>query len=204
MSDGFITSIAPTTFDRLPKLESLYLQNSFGNSWSQDWGGDGILRREAFSELGKLKVLVLSNNRIKGVEKGAFAALGNLKKLDLSGNILCGSTERCDESLVLSGAFDGLKSLEELYLGGNTILGTLKSDLFADLVKLKTLHVQGCRLGSFEAGTLWSQPELLSLDLSRNRIGNLDDDVFKKSTELEQLDLSRNQLEQISAGLMAP
>uniref|UniRef100_A0A8C2D4Y6 Peroxidasin n=1 Tax=Cyprinus carpio TaxID=7962 RepID=A0A8C2D4Y6_CYPCA len=102
-------------------------------------------------------ILLLNNNHIRRIPRGAFEDLENLKYLYLYKNEI----QAIDRE-----AFKGLVSLEQLYLHFNNI-ESLEPESFSHLPKLERLSLQGCmfshdntddtRLNLLEDGTLMIQ-----------------------------------------------
>ena len=97
--------------------------------------------RGALKGLSNLELLVLSGNKITLIAPGAFEDLKSLRRLDLGGNRL---------TALLNGTFDGFGSLQQLSLASNRFQRPMNSRLFRDLVNLNALDVSSCSLDSFD------------------------------------------------------
>ncbi|KAK5888474.1 hypothetical protein CesoFtcFv8_014566 [Champsocephalus esox] len=190
-------TVLPGMFDSLKKLETLQMK------------GNVISNLPAFLllHLHNLRVLDLSQNKIRDVKRETFSGPAKLEILKLNNNLISNLT---------SDLFHNVSQLEELHMEGNNI-SELADDSFSVLTKLKVLNLRGNLLTSFSGKlfgfnapnlkelnlkgnmltTLSSLSSLTSLTdfiLSSNQLSDLPEDTFRNVTALENLDLSENQL----------
>jgi Leucine-rich repeat (LRR) protein len=140
---------------------------------------------DAFVGLDRLKVLVLSGNKISdiGNNGGLFRNLSGLKILDLSFNRLI---------RINVGDFDGLANLSHLELDGNE-LERLDANVFSELRALETLNLEKCQLTRLHANAFIGLTSLKELILKKCDLGpELDPLVFRNLHSLNKLDLSGN------------
>lgn len=117
---------------------------------------------QSFSHLPKLSVLLLSNNRIRYIDKDAFANLQYLHTLNLSNN---------DIVYLNSSIFHELQNLSILILTGNK-LTNIPLDLFSGLSKLEILNLNRNQLRNFSSvvHSISNLKGLKKLDISFNRL----------------------------------
>ncbi|KAI7806435.1 toll-like receptor 21 [Triplophysa rosa] len=120
---------------------------------------------QAFQHLPNLSSLVLNNNQLGNIDKGAFINLTELKTLNLSCNNL---------SSLHRDVFGDVYNIRELLLGSNK-LTDIDSLLFSNLTNLKTLDLRRNRLNHFSAlvESITHLPSLTKLDLSFNHLTTL-------------------------------
>ena len=97
--------------------------------------------RGALQGLSSLQLLILSGNKITLIAPGAFEGLRSVRRINLGGNRL---------TALSNGTFDGLGSLQQLSLASNRFQRPLERRLFRDLVNLSALDVSSCSLDSFD------------------------------------------------------
>ncbi|KAJ9703007.1 hypothetical protein PVL29_004669 [Vitis rotundifolia] len=162
----------------LPKLSYLDL------SWNQLVGK--LPKR--LSQLKKFTQLHLYSNELQGSIPASFGTLKNLNEMSLRSNELSGS-------LLIS--FGQLSELVDLDVSWNRLTGILSKEHFSKLSKLKTFWIQE---NSGLVLNLWSQKEVLFLDLSNASISSSIPNWFWNiSSNLWSLSLLNNQL-QVSFG----
>lgn len=118
-----------------------------------------------FQHLPNLNSLVLDDNQVVKIDKGAFINLTQLKTLNVSCN---------DLSSLHRDVFGNLYNLRDLLLGSNQ-LDDIDTFLFSNLKNLKTLDLRRNHLNNFTAlvESITSLPSLTKLDLSYNQLTTL-------------------------------
>uniref|UniRef100_A0A3Q3XDC2 LRRNT domain-containing protein n=1 Tax=Mola mola TaxID=94237 RepID=A0A3Q3XDC2_MOLML len=166
-----IKTVLPGIFEGLTQLKTLQMK---GNIISD-------LPTSLFINLRNLRVLDLSQNKIRGVAGEAFSGL--LTELHLEWNKI----SELDDHV-----FFGLTKLKVLKLRGN-LLTTFSDEVFGfEASSLEELNLKGNRLR--ELSSLGRLTSLNGITLSSNQLSNLPEDIFRNVTALEYLDLSENQL----------
>ena len=135
-----------------------------------------------FDGLGKLKYLMLYENRISALPEDVFDGLGKLKYLKLYENRI---------SALPEDVFDGLNNLSHLYLVGNEI-SALPEDVFDGLGNLRELYLNGNRISALPEDVFDGLGNLKKLYLGGNRITVLPEDIFNGLNSLVLLWLPEN------------
>ena len=172
------------------------------------------LLENAFISSPKLQILKISKTRLVKIESDAFLGVNQLEFLDMSANNLGGtnipgkalSKMAKLETLLLNNnkiskiktgdpLFKGLESLKTLDLSHNDC-GQIPSDIFTGLGNLRTLYLEGNKLGdslSNSGSELFSDlGNLTSLHLESNLIKTLPASLFKGLKSLKNMGLSSN------------
>ncbi|KAJ1273053.1 hypothetical protein BS78_06G250700 [Paspalum vaginatum] len=152
----------------------------------------GPLQNIAFSNLKKLRTLVLASNQLNGSIPSSLFELPHLEILDLSGNLLQGHIPISSSSSILT-------SLKSLKLSANNLNGTFDFFWLRNCTMLKIIDLSGNAYLSVDVGFRGLVPsfQLRSLKLSRC---NLDKSITEgpnflvTQRHLEILDLSENKL----------
>jgi Leucine-rich repeat (LRR) protein len=147
------TDIALGTFDNLPRLKFLYLNN---NKIKE-------LQPGLFNNLLGLQELLLNNNKIRELKLGTFNNLSKLHLLYLNNNQI---------QELQPGVFNNLLRLQELLLNNNKIR-ELKLDTFNNLPKLHELYLGINQIQELQPGVFNNLPNLRMLFLSGNQISRL-------------------------------
>ncbi|CAB3981447.1 leucine-rich repeats and immunoglobulin-like domains 1 [Paramuricea clavata] len=212
LSNNQIRSIPPTALKDLPSLRRLKLD---GNNLTEL----PEIKCPSLKTL-DLKVLKLSNNKIKVLKVATFSNL-KVKRLYLNGNLL--------ESVTRQWMF-GMRTLEYLRLDNNKIANisttswkancceklkyinlahnNLKRILFdsnknydanfMNLDKLETLNLGSNKIFDISDGAFKDLKKLRILDLSNNRISLVENSTFKKLPSLEMLDMRNNPIVEVT------
>ncbi|KAJ1273149.1 hypothetical protein BS78_06G258300 [Paspalum vaginatum] len=152
----------------------------------------GPLQNIAFSNLKKLRTLILASNQLNGSIPSSLFELPHLEILDLSGNFLQGHIPISSSSSILT-------SLKSLKLSANNLNGTFDFFWLRNCTMLKIIDLSGNAYLSVDVGFRGLVPsfQLMSLKLSRC---NLDESITEgpnflgTQRHLEMLDLSENKL----------
>ena len=172
-------------FHRLPRLRRVDLSNNQIRSFHS----------EAFSETPLVEELLLANNRINRVTDVSFMidSLPYLRFLDLSKNLI---------GDIPYGALRGYPALERLYLSENQIT-ELSQDAFQDLPSLTSLLLDQNKLTSRSiAGSVFSLPNLKTLDVSLNKLSTISRRLLDSLSSLKRLDFSNNGISEIEEGAL--
>lgn len=160
-----------------------------GSGWANDsnWLSDkplGEWRGVVTGPSGRVEMLLLRDNRLRGGIPEEIAQLESLRVLDLSGNSLSGKlppvlglVEGLQSLALARNAFAGsippelgsLAKLEYLNLSSNQLGGPIPPEI-AGLSRLHALRVSGNQLTGEIPSDLWRLPEIAILDLSSNRL----------------------------------
>ncbi|XP_043941387.1 podocan [Protopterus annectens] len=205
LQNNRISKIPKEVLLRLPKLETLNLQNN--NLTSNG------LPEEAFTSLTHLNYLYLANNKLTIAPKylpstlvSADFAANNLAKvypLTFGQKPNLRSVYLHNNKLTDAGLpdpmFNGSDSVEILILSSNFLKYVPKNLPSA----LNKLHLKSNKLQKIPTGAFTNLHDLRELYLQNNYITNegIDDETFTKLSSMEYLDLSSNNLTQIPAGL---
>ncbi|XP_068951669.1 toll-like receptor 9 [Petaurus breviceps papuanus] len=150
---------------------------------------------DAFSHLGALEGLVLSDNSLSQLDSRWFQNLGNLTVLDLSGNFL-------SEDITNTTAFQSLTKLKKLKLSFNYHKKVSYAQLhlapsFQNLTSLEVLDMTGIFFRSLTLATiqpLLGLPSLRKLLLPMNFISKAELSIFGLFRSLKYVDLSENKV----------
>ena len=162
-------------FPYLPKLIFLDLSNNHMKK---------INNFRLFTNIQKLKHLILYNNQLKTLEPGSFSGLISLDNLDLGFNQI---------SSIQPHAFVGLNHLKELNLRGNR-LTNISNDWFKSVFDIRELDLSQNLLSVIEANILAPLTNLYSLNLADNKVRQIDLEAFRGLEKLKMLNLSNNQI----------
>ncbi|XP_010221734.1 PREDICTED: TLR4 interactor with leucine rich repeats, partial [Tinamus guttatus] len=202
-------SLPPRAFERLGRLEELYLGNNLLPA----------LAPGTLSALAKLRVLYVNDNEIGRLSAASFSGLGSLVKLRLDGNELGSLGDSTFSGLLkllylhlesnrirwLSrGAFTGLAKLRFLDLSGNQQSSLRHPDIFGPLRSLHTLLLASNSLQQLAGGLFQHLPGLAKLSLSGNRLSHLAPDAFVGLGLLKELRLEGNMLSHLPTALLEP
>ena len=180
------TGIAPDTFNNLPKLISLFLDN---NEIIE-------LQSYKFNNLPELRSLYLDNNNIQKLHYDTFYNLPKLNILNLKNN-------QIQELQV--GIFNNLPNLRSLYLYYNQIQ-ELQLGIFDNLQNLNILNLRNNRIqelphGIFTKGTFGNNlPNLQELSLDNNYLSKLQSGIFNNLPKLEHIQLNNNRIQELQPG----
>lgn len=141
-----------------------------------------IFSSSEFHGLGRLRLLDLSGNIIKGIEEGILKGCDNLQELLLDRNSL---------TAVPSSSLNGPRALKVLSLTHNRI-GVVRTAAFQSQQSLESLNLSHNLLVTLEARSLAGLSHLRYLYLAHNRLTRFNSDVFHGAENLELLDLSEN------------
>ena len=169
----------PAEIALLSELSTLIIQ-------TRRFSGDkiplgGTLPQE-LGQLTKLKVLILSNNEIRGNLPKQYSTLQNLEVLDLSDNQL-------DD--FIPDSYGDLTSLKKLVLSRNQLRGNIPESL-GRLIKLDELDLSSNRLNGVIPDSLGNLIGLRSLNLQKNQLSGLIPSSLEKLTFLIWLSLAEN------------
>ncbi|XP_047120484.1 insulin-like growth factor-binding protein complex acid labile subunit [Schistocerca piceifrons] len=146
-------------------------------------------------DLYEVRLLDLSDNRIRSVHSGAFSNMRQLQRLSLARNILTELNKK---------VFSGLSSLEFIDLAQNQ-LKSLQVDSFTSVESLHFLNLSGNAIEKIEPRALFAfAPNLQVLDLSHNKLTTLEENVFHGLSGLTELYLSGNSLQTLDLAMLAP
>ncbi|XP_049834588.1 slit homolog 1 protein-like isoform X3 [Schistocerca gregaria] len=146
-------------------------------------------------DLYEVRLLDLSDNRIRSVHSGAFSNMRQLQRLSLARNILTELNKK---------VFSGLSSLEFIDLAQNQ-LKSLQVDSFTSVESLHFLNLSGNAIENIEPRALFAfAPNLQVLDLSHNKLTTLEEKMFHGLSGLTELYLSGNSLQTLDLGVLAP
>ena len=162
-------------FPYLPKLILLDLSNNHLKR---------INNYRLFTNIQKLKHLVLFNNQLKTLEAGSFSGLISLDNLDLGFNQI---------SSIHPQAFLGLNHLKVLNLCGNR-LSNISADWFKSVFDIRELDLSQNLLSVIEANILAPLTNIYSLNLADNKVRRIDLEAFRGLEKLKMLNLSNNQI----------
>lgn len=175
LNNNNLKDLPEGAFEGLDRLKNLLLRNNLLQSTP-----DGGM---AFLHLRSLKILDLSRNRIKNLQKISFDSLQNLKVLNLGYNEI-----RIIEDTI----FNSLTNLGFLLLNNN-YLTTIHPERWENLEQLTVLNLADNFLISFDTGYNFSFANLTKLNLSGNFLKVLNGIEIKRSfLKLEDLDIGNN------------
>lgn len=144
----------------------------------------------SFDALPRLRIVDLSNNRLKSIRAGVFN--------DLQINLLELSYNRIES--IETAAFDRMPKLVSFYIISNRI-ETIDAGWFRDCSKLAHLDFSSNAIRSLPANIL---PHLnddtntkITLNLYRNEIQTIHPNAFSKLRRLRKLRLDQNELEEL-------
>ncbi|CAG7785098.1 unnamed protein product [Allacma fusca] len=143
---------------------------------------------------GSLREVYLANNSISALAPAVFSGLNGLLLLDVSRNTLTSQWIR--EKM-----FNGLVRLLALRLSFNQ-LSSIDEMIFSDLINLQTLNLDHNRIESVHPGAFRMTANLRVLDLSHNRLVRLDEKVFGGLGVLRQLYLDHNKIRSVEDRLL--
>uniref|UniRef100_A0A1B6CHW6 LRRCT domain-containing protein n=1 Tax=Clastoptera arizonana TaxID=38151 RepID=A0A1B6CHW6_9HEMI len=182
----------------------------------------GPLSENAFSNAAKLRILLLSGNKLfPATLSAALAHTTKLHKLSL---------KNCDLTRIPADTFHRLTSLQELDISRNPLnnaftglltpletlehldmgysnLGRISKSTFSKMTSLKTLILSGNKLQSLESGLFQNLTHLVTLELNYCGLSRLNSTVFPDDftyPDLEVLKLAGNPLTVPSSGSFLP
>lgn len=201
-----IENINEDDFFGLQNLTILHLQGNCPRCQNAPFScvpcknGSIDIHPDAFQNLTQLETLHLGGNSLSSLKPSWFKRLNNLKDLFLSFNFL--QKVVTEEATFLS----YLPKLEKLDLSFNFALKSYPLTLnlskdFANLVSLRTLHLEGLVFQSIGPDTLtplYELKNLSALNLGTNFIIHSDSTIFSKFQHLKLIYLAENRLYPIS------
>ncbi|CAH0562577.1 unnamed protein product [Brassicogethes aeneus] len=146
---GLVKTIAYQTFERLTGLKELILS-----------GNELTSVAESFTKLPSLRILDLSNNKLRNIERTAFAKNMRLDTLILSGNefsVLNANAFESNKKLIVLDV--GHNGMRQLWMNNKTVLPSLQK-LIADNNKITTITVDQLKV----------TPKLKIFDIEGNAI----------------------------------
>lgn len=172
-----ITALRKHDFHSAPNL--LSLEVSYANVKTIENG--------AFSLLGNLRSLVISNNDVHVLSLAAdtFTGLPQLRTLDISGNVRC----QFDDEI-----FKNIPTIETLNMG-NMNLMTIKQNMFMPLTKLIVLKLYLNNIKRVQEDFIDGFLFLKTLDLNGNLLRGIPAEWKPKVQTMEQVHLSENPLQ---------
>eukprot|EP00058_Branchiostoma_floridae_P011571 XP_002597059.1 hypothetical protein BRAFLDRAFT_127889 [Branchiostoma floridae] len=207
LSNNFLSFIKESAFKGAPELERLYLEENLLS--------DDSISEEAFNGLYKLRHLIMSGNKLRGVPKilpgslevlqldanqigsvhlDSLANMNNLVKLSLANN-------QITDAGLPEFLFKDLHSLQRLHLSNNSL------EKVPDLLprRIKFLYLDGNRIRKLEADQFTRMRHLIWLHLQDNKLRatNIDPSAFRGLRRITLLNLSKNQLYMVPRGLPA-
>ncbi|KOB77157.1 Tartan/capricious-like protein [Operophtera brumata] len=200
LSDGKITSLGNETFkymcNDLKSLNISYnLINSISNSafnclellTTLDLSNNHLeqLHFET-SNLTRLTMLYVRNNKIKKINKGMFENLVSLKSLDLSNNEI---TE------IELQTFARLENIDSLSVTHNPFLNILENNTFNGMIALKSVDLTFSRTTSYQNGSFSGLPALKYVNASFGQLSSIAYNAFIQTGSIEKLDFSHNLLD---------
>ena len=163
-----ITSCADVMASHLKQIETLFVLDLS----SLHYGSESNLNSNDFSGLSNLKILNLSNNRIRILPEGVFNTLTALVELDLSDNIISDLSEKI---------FSELSSLQILKLNNNPI-GNLLEEVFNSLTSLIELDLGNISISNLHLETFSSLTSLQVLRLNNPPLQGFPFEQFSSSS----------------------
>ena len=150
LSQNNIRNIKVHTFNKLSKLENLYLNHNLLD----------YLDRSYLSGLDNLLILLINNNNIEFIKNNTFLYLKKLKNLNIAYNNII---------YISKPIFKGLVSLEVLELRSNRI-AILNAETFIHMVSLKRLDMGYNKIKILSNAYFSQLKELVMLKLDHNKI----------------------------------
>ncbi|KAG1948834.1 carboxypeptidase N subunit [Pimephales promelas] len=151
-----IRNIHPKAFEKLSKLEELYLGNNLISAIQP--GTLQHIGNNVFQNLKKLTKLSLSHNKIVKLDNDALKGLARVKEFEIDKNEL---TE------ILAGLLDPLERVEHLDFSDNHI-SRVDPRAFGHLSHLKTLKLKNNRLEILSGGIFATNGVLFHVELNGN------------------------------------
>ncbi|CAJ0951102.1 unnamed protein product, partial [Mesorhabditis belari] len=199
-----IKLIGEQAFDKLPALETLFLQNNKLTTFPVN----------ALAKMQKLRNLVLDGNHLTTLPDYFLGQLIKIERFSMSRNDLSIVGEKTfhpssnrelklinleNNAIIIlqSRAFAQLENLQQILLSGNR-LQALESFSFVDMRNLKQIDLTGNQIVVISSYTFVNLPQLERLSLSHNYIDNMERDIFSKVPKIEYLDLSHNKLKRLT------
>ena len=175
LSENDIETLHPSTFSKLPSLETLLLNDN----------NIKMLQSSQFSGLGSLETLDIASNEISVLDPSTLMDLPSLRHLDVSSNSLV---------QIWSNMFSASmrQNLEYLDFSVNEI-ETIDEGAFVGMIQLEHLHLSNNKITDVSV-LFVSFPKLISLDLSYNEITSIESMQNLNAPELMRLDFSNNAL----------
>lgn len=140
--------------------------------------------------LPEVKILQISNNKIKKLEPGSFDGVYNLESLSLYNNNL---------QEIKNGVFRDLGKVKNLNIGMNQI-ASIELDAFIDLKSLSELNLAFNNLNTVPnaINNLPREAPIKTLHLNNNKLKSLDSSVLSNLNKLETLNLNDNEISSIT------
>ncbi|CAL8085006.1 unnamed protein product [Orchesella dallaii] len=159
-------------------------ENSYPNEWRLEYNKLELTGDIPLKFMAGIKILNVSNNALREVNKNTFPKLYELHTLDLSGNNI---------SKIHSGVFTNLFSLRHLNMSNNN-LTDLSGSAFGPLPTVLDLNLNNNRLKSVSNAAFSKMVSLRELSLANNNIKK----VFQISGSLNGLNLANNEISSLS------
>ncbi|XP_031636562.1 protein artichoke [Contarinia nasturtii] len=173
LSHNIFTSIIENVFDKMPKLETLFME----------YCNISHLPEMIFRHTLKLSRVDLSHNMLKTLEPTTFYGLINLKELHFRQNLF---------SELPYNALTNISTLETLSLSNN-ILTTFDFLKLNGMPNLRHLNADDNVISSINGFGAVNLSRLVSLDLSSNYLMDLPKNFLQNSNAIERIDLASNQ-----------
>ncbi|CAD5122870.1 DgyrCDS11271 [Dimorphilus gyrociliatus] len=168
------------------KLTDFAIYGKAGNLKELYLKGNEISRIESNSltNLRRLEILDLTENRITNVAAGSFDALVNLQRL-----VLVDTTFSTNQLTEIS----KLKNLRELDLSGNKGLNSLKDNLFIEVTKLRKLFLSNCDIKELKFKHLkGTEGSLIELRMDDNKkLNSIEKETFGRHSKIEILSFQK-------------
>ncbi|CAM4599441.1 hypothetical protein PO909_032902 [Leuciscus waleckii] len=194
-----IAYVGEHDFQGLDNLTCLKIQGNCPRCYNAPYpcvpckDGSIKIHPQAFSNLGKLRILYLAGNSITSIDASWLANISQLEELNLSFNFL-------SQAVIADGFLSNLPLLTKLDLSFNFALKTYPetvklSSSFANLTSLRKLHIRGLVFREIREETfhsLYGLQNLSVLDVGINFIVRADLKIFEKFQHVKLLYLSEN------------
>ena len=215
----WLSACTKTSQDNNTNTADLVVYKSTMRGLSFDNTGLHAIQHDAFLKLGRVVVLILSNNRLSMLQPSVCQNLPQLEVLKLDSNTLLyltsdSFTGPCRQQLLIL----YLQSNELTYLPHDLFNATLKlsyldlrqnrlvqlsSDFFDSLEGLQILWLGDNTISTLPTGVFASLGDLQTLDLCENNISTLPVGVFDSLGDLLFLNLSGNSISTLPVGVFA-
>ncbi|CAJ0581317.1 unnamed protein product, partial [Mesorhabditis spiculigera] len=204
LSYNQIVQVGDQAFDKLPGLESLFLQNNKLLTFPL----------AALGKMPKLRNLVLDGNHVAALPDYSLGKLVRLERLSMAGNRIVTLGDKTFHAssnrelrlinlannwvtIIQGKTFSQLENIQQIVLAGNR-LQAVESFTFSEMRNLRYIDLSRNQIVVISSYSFVNLPQLEVLNLANNYIETMERDVFSKVPKIEHFDISNNKLKRLT------